>query len=65
MKSKHLLLKVDRPMAASAEEKRAPVLLNLLRMRSDFARRQQMTGTWMSNSNTVSSHSSYGLVQSI
>jgi len=45
------------PVTRVEEAKRVPSVLNLLRMRSDFARRQQVTGTWTGNLNVEDTQS--------
>jgi hypothetical protein len=57
MKRERLMPVVIQPVPVAAELKREPSLLKLLRMRSDVARRQRVTGAWTANVNIVSQQS--------
>ena len=53
------------PAVRGVGTKRVPSVLNLLRMRSDYARRQQVTGTWTGNLNLEDTQSQYVMVQPV
>jgi len=53
MKRKLLNPSYKQPGVRGVETKRVPAVLNLLRMRSDYARRQQVTGAWTGYLNVV------------
>jgi len=57
MKRKQLNPSYKQPGVRGVETKRVPAVLNLLRMRSDYARRQQVTGSWMGNLNVEDTQS--------
>jgi hypothetical protein len=57
MKRKLQLPSLKQPVARVEEAKRVPAVLNLLRMRSDYARRQQVTGAWTGNLNVEDTQS--------